>query len=193
MRPLKMLVLVSALLSLCTLEAATNKPMFSGGTETFKIQNEKGRTPEFRVLDDDATEKALAYAAIAYINSHEEVTPKVPVRDYVDLKVETLRLTPNGKTELDVFLKLSGYELELDRTINRQKLLSGETIDVVYSPKSKDVAIFTIQSSGSLRMRFDKATNSLLLQKVHAKMNYESQFGGEGQEEIRFSGKGIRQ
>ncbi len=197
MRSLTVLGLIFTVLLVSAAYGANKSPMFSKGVEIFRIEISKGKTPQFRVLDDNATDKALALATIAFINSHQEVQPKVPMRDYIDLKIETLKLKVASDVkhggDLDLTLKLSGYELELDRTVKKDKFLSGQTIEINYPSRTREVAMFTVNSSGSLRMRLDTKTNELILQNVHAKMDYDSQFGGSGWEDIRFSGKGIRQ
>lgn len=173
--------------------AATKAPLFARGAEVFKIQDNKGHTPQFRILDDTTTEKALALAAITFINSHEEVTPKVPVRDYIDLKVESLKLIPKSKSELEMTLKLSGYNLQMNRTVDRKKFLSGQPIHLRYDPTEKEIALFNVQSRGNMKMQLDPKTNTIALQEVFAKLDYESQFGATGSEEIKFNGRGIRQ
>jgi hypothetical protein len=162
--------------------------LFEKGRETFQIQNQKGQTPTFRVLQSSMTKQALAMAAIGLLNAQDEVQPKLPMTQYVDLKFQTLTLVPEGKDTLRMKLKLTGYTLDLDKTISRKELLSGKVINIQYPRTESEVAMYTVASNGALKLRLDKATQTLILENVEAKMNFDSPLGDSGTESIRFAG-----
>lgn len=166
--------------------------LFAKGRETFQIKNQKGQTPTFRVLHDTMTKQALAMAAIGLLNAQDEVQPKLPLNRYVDLKFQTLTLVPEGKDRLRVKLKLTGYTVDLDQTIAKQDLLSGKPIDIRYPKTESEVALYTVESNGALRLHLDKATQTLVLENVEAKMNFDSPLGDSGSESIRFTGTAKR-
>jgi hypothetical protein len=175
--------------------AATQGPLFKNGAETFQLQDQSGKTPEFRVLDGNASEKALALGVIAALNAQAEVDPKIPVQDHVDLKVQSLTFEPLSKKskELSMTMKLSGYNVEFTQTVNRAKFESGAPIEIKFPQKEKQFAMFNIESSGNVKMRFDPKTQVLMLNDVRAKLDYDSTLGDSGTEAIQFSGKGLRQ
>jgi hypothetical protein len=166
--------------------------LFNKGRETFQILNDKGQTPTFRVLQDSMTKQALAMAAIGLINAQDDVKPKLPMTGYVDLKFQTLTLTPEGKDKLKMKLKLSGYPIDIDQTISKSDLLSGKKIEVRYPEKESELAMYTVQSSGLLRLHLEKAAQTLILETVDAKINFDSPLGDSGDEAVRFSGRAKR-
>ena len=182
----KMKTLVLSLFLAAT--AAHASELFSKGSETFKIENAKGQTPTFRILSDSMTKQALAMAAIGALNAQDEVRPKIALTPYVDLKVQTLTLTPEGADKLHAKLKLSGYNVDLDQRLSKKELLSGQTITVKYPKTTKDVAMYTVTSSGNLRLHLEKAKQVLILENVEATMNFESPMGGAEDEAIQFAG-----
>lgn len=170
-------------------------PLFSLGAESFRVQDAKGKTPQFRILDDSASEKALALGIIATLNA-SGVKPQIPVSDYIDLKVERLTLEPASRAnpdEIVVALRLSGYELPLSKTISKKKFLSGELVEIDFPPTTKTVTVYDVESYGKLRMRWQSATQSIAIETAQATMDFESQFGSTGSETIKFSGKGLRE
>jgi hypothetical protein len=171
---------------------AESKPLFSKGSETFKIENQKGQTPTFRVLSDSMTKQALAMATIGMLNAQDEVKPKIPLNSYIDLKFQSLTLEPATKKDLRMSVKLSGYTVDLDQTINKQDLLSGKVIEVQYPKTQKDVAMYSVESNGKLKLHLEKATQNLILENVEAKMNFESPMGDDGSETVKFSGTAKR-
>lgn len=176
-------------------QAATGALFANGASETFKLQDKNGKTPEFRILDGGGSEQALALGVIATLNAQAEVQPKLPMQNHVDLKLQSLKFEPLSKTskELAMMIKLSGYEIEFKETVNRAKFESGANIEINFPQKEKQLAMFNVESSGKLKMKFDPKTQTLLLSDVQAKMKYESPLGDNGQETIQFTGKGIRQ
>lgn len=186
-------IVITLFLALANAEAASS-PLFTKGAERFVIQDQKGKTPEFRVLDGGGTEQALALAVISILNAQPQVEPKIPARDYVDLKIQELKLEPESKTSkrLLMTLKLSGYDVEFAETIDRSKFESGAPIEIKFPQKNKSVAMFHITSSGLLKMKFDPKAGIILLNDVRAKLDYESPLGDSGREAIQFQGKGIR-
>lgn len=166
--------------------------LFAKGAETFTIKNQKGETPTFRVLSDSMSKQALAMAAIGLLNAQDEVKPKIAVEPYLDLKFQTLTLTPTGKDGIELKLKLSGYTVDLDQTISKRDLLSGASVEVRYPKTEKDVAMYSVDSSGSLKMHLEKATQTLILENVEAKMTFESPLGDNGSESVKFSGTAKR-
>jgi len=183
--------LVLSLIVLFSLRAFSSD-LFSKGAETFTIQNQSGQTPTFRVLSDSLTKQALAVAVIGVLNAQDSVQPKIPVSPYLDLKFQTLTLTPEGRDGLALKLKLSGYDVDLSQTISKQELLSGKTVVVRYPETEKEVAMYTVDSGGSLKMRLEKAKDRLILEDVDAKMTFESPLGDEGSEAVHFSGTANR-
>lgn len=186
-------IVVTLLLTGVQVKAASS-PLFAKGAERFVIQDQKGKTPEFRVLDGGGTEQALALAVISILNAQPQVEPKIPARDYVDLKIQELKLEPESKTSkrLLMTLKLSGYDVEFTETIDRARFEAGAPIEIKFPQKNKSVAMFHITSSGLLKMKFDPKAESLILNDVRAKLDYESPLGDSGREAIQFQGKGIR-
>ncbi|MES2857522.1 MAG: hypothetical protein V4692_16750 [Bdellovibrionota bacterium] len=177
-----------------TAHAANSKgPLFSKGEEVFDIQNQAGKTPVFRVLDDSTSERALAIAVITTLNSQSEVQPKIPQKDYLDLKFETMKFAPNGKNKIDLSIKLSGYEVALEKTVDRADFLAGKPISIPFPSGRRNVAFFDVNASGNLKFRFDSAKEIVVLDEVRAKMDFDSPLGDEGEESIKFSGRGIRQ
>jgi hypothetical protein len=187
-----LLIFVTAIAFAPLTAQAEAKLLFAKGTESFKIENTKGQTPTFRVLSDSMTKQALAMATISMLNAQEDVQPKIPLNSYIDLKFQTLTLTPQKGRDLQVTLKLSGYSVDLDQMINKEALLQGKEIEVVYPKTSKDVAVYTVESNGRLKMHLDKASQVLILENVEAKMTFESPLGDDGSEKIQFSGKAKR-
>jgi len=171
------------------------KPLFHNGAEVFKIQNNAGKTPQFRVLDDTPTEKALALGVITALNTQADVQPKIPMTDYIDLKFESMKLIPSKKQAKDILLsiRLSGYELELEKIISRVDFLAGKLIEIPFPTGKRQVAVFDVSSRGSLKMRLDPKTNVIILENVAADMDFEAPVMGGGSESVRFSGKGIRE
>lgn len=186
-------IVVTLLLAASQVNAASS-PLFTKGAERFVIQDQKGKTPEFRVLDGGGTEQALALAVIAILNAQPQVEPKIPARDYVDLKIQELKLEPESKTSkrLLMTLKLSGYDVEFTETVDRSKFEAGAPIEIKFPQKNKSVAMFQITSSGLLKMKLDPKAQMLILSDVRAKLDYESPLGDSGREAIQFQGKGIR-
>lgn len=172
--------------------AAQGSELFAKGPETFQIQNQKGQTPTFRVLSDTMTKQALAMAAIGMINAQDEVQPKLPLTQYLDLKFQTVTLTPEGADKLRMKLKLSGYPVDLEQTISKKELLSGQPIEVRYPRTESDVAMYSVESQGHLRLRLDRARQTLMLENVEAKMSFDSPLGDSGSEAIKFSGTAKR-
>lgn len=173
---------------------SSSPTLFGKGVETFILQDSKGKTPEFRVLDGGGTEQALALGVIALLNAQPQVEPKIPARDYVDLKLQELKLEPESKTSkrLLMTLKLSGYDVEFIQTVDRQKFESGAPIEIAFPHKDKTVAMFHVVSSGVLKMKYDAKSGTLVLNDVRAKLNYDSPLGDSGTESIQFQGKGLR-
>ena len=196
------LVLFSAFALASASQAATaakpatsgSVPLFSKGQERFILKDAKGKTPEFRVLDGGGTEQALALAVIGILNAQPQVEPKIPARDYVDLKVQELKFEPESKTsrQLLMTLKLSGYDVEFIERVDRKKFESGAPIEIRFPQKSKTVAMFHIESSGLLKMKYDPKTGDLILNDVRAKLDYDSPLGDSGKEAIQFQGRGLR-
>jgi hypothetical protein len=193
------LLILMVIGGVCRLQQANAAPkptsLFSQGAETFKIQDQSGKTPQYRVLDDTGTEQALALGIISTLNSQKDFQPKLPMKEHIDLRVETLSLKPvaGNANELAIALKLSGYNLELENKVDRARFLSGQPIEINFPATERDVTLFTVHSSGRLKMRLNPKTDVVLLDDVQAKMNFTSPLGGEGSEAIRFSGRGIRQ
>lgn len=169
-------------------------PLFSKGAETFLIKDKSGKTPQFQVLDDSPSEKALASMLVTFMNADPKVQPKIPTDENLKLKVESLELAPSvdGPNQLVVSIKLSGREVELNRPVDKAKLLSGAPVTIDFPQSSKNLALFEVQSSGRLKMRLDKATNNLIIDEARAKSNIKMS-GVEGAENISFTGRGLRQ
>lgn len=190
---------VSVLLLVFVLLAKTQNvhgapALFAKGQERFVVQDAKGKTPEFRVLDGGGTEQALALAVIALLNAQPEVEPKIPARDYVDLKVQELKLEPESKASKNLLmtLKLSGYDVEFTETVDRKKFESGAPIEIKFPQRKKTVAMFHVESSGLLKMKWDAKAGSVVFTDVRAKLDYDSPLGDSGREAIQFQGKGLR-
>lgn len=156
---------------------------------TYNIKNAKGETPSFRVLDKTVTEQALALAAITALNT--EGGQKIPVTNYVDLKFQQLTLKPIDAHILALRLKLSGRDVDLEKTVSKDDLLKGKTITVDYPKTEKDVAMYDVTSSGQLKMHLDKASGDIILENVEAKMSFESPLGEDGTERVQFSGRAV--
>lgn len=181
-----------------TSQAFGEQALFSKGAETFNIENKSGQTPTFRVLSGSMTKQALAMAAASLLNAEDDVKPKIPLNPYFDLKFQTLTLTPLKderlkKDQLRMTLKLSGYAVDLDQTISRTDLLLGKVIDVIYPKTEKDVAMYSVESSGRMKLHLEKPSQSLILENVEAKMSFSSAIGEDGKESVQFSGKARRQ
>lgn len=167
-------------------------PLFAKGIENFKIQDKSGKTPQFRVLDDGLSEQALALGIIAALNAQETVQPKIPVREFIDLKFESMKVEPLSEKELAISLKLSGYEMWIEKTIDKVKFLLGETIEIKVPESEKQIAMYNVTSSGKVKMRLNKMSNEIIFDDVSAKMNFTTPLGDDGSESVKFSGKGIR-
>jgi hypothetical protein len=175
--------------------ATNTTPLFSKGDEIFKFENAKGQQPVFRILDDSMTEKALAVAAIATLNTQGHVEPKIPMQDYIDLKFQTLKFSPpkRDSKQVDLSVKVSGYEIWLGKSIQRADFLSGKTLTVPFPTGDRTVAMFDVKANGNLKFRLDPKTNIVILDNVQADMSFTAPVGDGGSEAIRFSGRAIRQ
>lgn len=167
--------------------------LFDKGPEVFSIQDSSGKAPVFRVLDKTASEKALAMALLTTLNLQPDVDPKFPVTGYVDLKIEEFFLAPaKDRNELDLSVRLNGRYLVIPKAIDRAKFLAGETIDMTFPLKQKDVSAFELSSDGRLKMRLKKETNEIEIQNAMGHLTYSAPFVGSGDEKVQFTGKGIR-
>lgn len=173
---------------------ASAAALFSKGPERFKLEASKGKTPTFRVLSDSMTKQALAMGVISMINAQPEVTPKLPMTNYVDLKFDTLTIEPVSKNskKLEMSLKISGYTVDLDQTIDRDKFLAGQTVEVKFPASNRTVAMYDVESRGTLKMKLNPDHQSITLENVYAKMSFDSPLGDSGQEVVQFSGIGKR-
>jgi hypothetical protein len=154
--------------------------------------NQTGKTPVFRILNKDETGRALAMAAISFLNTQAEVKPKIPMHEYLDAQFQELRLEPSSGNEVALFVKVSGYEIPLDKKIRKDDFLAGKTFEIPFPKGERQLVFFTIDSSGNLKFRLDKKTGNLILDDVTAKLNYSSQMGQSGKEFLHFTGRGIR-
>jgi hypothetical protein len=176
-------------------QTAVQTGLFKMGSESFALKDQKGREPQFRVLDSTPTKQALAAAIVTALNAQPETEPKLPVKGYVDLNLQKIRFNvdPKNNSELHLFVRLNGHDLELPKTINREELLSGKMIDVDFPSSDRDVAIFNLHSGGHLKFRFDSKKNELAIANATAKLTYDSDFAGDGTETVQFSGRGIHE
>ena len=196
-----LIIAVLALAPLTTLAAkapvaaAAPTALFAKGSETFNLVTNGGQTPKYRVLDDSTEKKALALAIIAALNASPETDPKLPVRDYIELTLEKLTVTPDKAKpeELKVAVKVSGHDLEIPKPVDKKKFLSGQVIDLNFPAETRDVSLFSVESTGHLRFRYDSSRKEIKVEDALGAMSYESPLSGEGSEKIRFSGRGIRQ
>ena len=189
-----MLILNLLILSLLAgTSHASPTPLFQKGPEVFSIQDANSKAPVFRVLDKSAGEKALAVAILTTLNLQPDVDPKFPVTSYVDLKIEELYLAPaKNKNELDLSLRLNGRYLEIPKPVDRAKFLAGETIEMTFPLKQKDLSAFEVNSDGRLKMRLDSAKNEIQIQDAMGHMTFTAPFLGSGDETVKFTGKAIR-
>jgi hypothetical protein len=175
--------------------AATSNSLFKLGAESFALKDAKGHEPQFRVLDGTPTKQALAAAIVTALNAQPETDPKLPVHGYVDLSLQKIRFTPDPKnsSELHVFVRLNGHDLELPKTVNRDEFLSGHMIDVDFPSTDRDLAMFNVHSGGHLKFRFDSKKTELDIANATAKLTYDSELAGDGTETIQFTGRGVHE
>ncbi len=161
--------------------------------EVFKIVDSRGRTPKFRVLDDSPSEQALAVAIASTINQEASVQPKLPMSGYLDLEIRKMSFAPVAKNpaKLDVTVNLSGYDVEIEKTVSRSALLAGELITLEFPKGEKSVSLFSINGNGHVKFRFDKKSSELVIEDAYGKMAYETPLDPGGTETIRFKGRGL--
>lgn len=180
-------------LSLAFAEASVPGELFSRGAEVFEVKDAKNATPSFRVLDDTPLEQGLAYAIEATVNAQPDVKPKLPVQGYIDLKIETLTFKPLKDGKLAMLARVSGHDLDLEKSVSRAEFLAGKSILVKFEPQQKTVSAFDVNfRGGQFKFRWNSGAKELVIEDANAKVDFEAPFAGEGSESIRFTGKGRR-
>ncbi len=188
----KIAAMALLLLPLHRVSAAAPGP-FAKGPETFVFRDAKGLAPTFRVLHSTPSKRALALAAGAALNAHAEVKPKLPIQPYIDLKIESLTLEPAKEDRLAVRARVSGYDLDVGKTVSRKDLLAGKLIDVRFEPHAQSVALFDVRfRGGRLKFRFDRKADALIVENAQARLEFATPLGGEESEAIQFKGRGTR-
>lgn len=173
--------------------SVSETPLFSKGLETFIVRDAKGNTPSFRVLHQTASERALALAVITSLNMAPE-TEKLPVKEYIDLKIEelTLQAAPSKANDLTMTAKVSGRYLEIPKPVDRAKFLAGETIEMSFPLTQKNVALFDVKSDGKIRFKWVPERKEIQILEGMGHINYAAPLLGGGDETIRFTGVGAR-
>ena len=167
--------------------------LFGAGPETFLLHDPSGQVPSFRILSDSTAKQALALAIEATLNSQETVEPKLPVDGHIDLRFESLTLLPAKGDRLKLRARVSGHELDIDKDLSQADLLAGKTIDLAFAPAEKSISLFQVRfTGGHFRFRLDRAAKRLVIEDANARALFSAPFGGEGEEAIRFHGRGDR-
>lgn len=170
---------------------ALNGPLFTKNQEIFRVVNDKGQTPTFRVLKDSLLKQSLAIAINSKWNLNEKSSDPKP---YVDLKIEKIFLTlaKNKKDEIALSFQISGQQLEIDSTISREQLLAGKPILLKLPQKSEQLSLFKVTSEGQMTLRYKKSEDILMIENGFAKMQIESPLSDDESESIKLQAQGIR-
>lgn len=176
--------------------ARTRKvPLFSKGVETFKLETTQGKPATFVVLNDSATERALAVTIATALNAQPETQPKIPINGQLQLNLERMTIAPqkDKPQDLAITVRVSGHDLTLPRTVDRSTFLSGKVIEMNFPKEERSLTGFTIEGGGKLKFRFDPKRNEVAILNAEGKMKYDTILGDYGKEQIRFQGRGVRQ
>jgi hypothetical protein len=180
------------LIPIGTAYGAVAKP-FAKGRETFAFKDSRGAAPTFRVLHSTPSKRALAIAAGAALNAQPEVKPKVPIQPYVDLKIESITFESLKGDQLAMRARVSGYDVEIGKTVSRKDFLSGKTIDVRFEPQERSVALFYVKfRDGNLKFRFDKKSDVIHVENAQARLDFSTPLGSEETEALQFKARGKR-
>ena len=163
-------------------------------TETFIVHDAAGRVPTFRVLKDTPSDRTLAIAVLTTLNLQPEVQPKLPLTDYIDLKIEAMTLAPvaGSNTDLTLTVKVSGHEMELPKKVNKTDFLSGKPIELNFPKEERQVAVFDVNSNGKLRFKLLPGHNEIQIDEAVGHVKYDSSFLGSGDETVKFTGTATR-
>ena len=177
--------------------AAAPTELFGSDTrspEFFTVKDASGRVPTFRVLKDTSTDRTLAIAVITTLNLQPNVQPKLPLTDYIDMKIEEIALTPaaGSTTELTMTVKVSGHYAELPKKVNKSDFLSGKSIELDFPKTERQVAVFDVNSNGKMRFKLLPGHNEIQIDEALAHVKYDSPFLGGGDQTVKFTGRATR-
>jgi hypothetical protein len=168
--------------------------LFATGKENFRLQDRSGKTPIFKVLHATPAKRALGVALATTLNSSGQLQQPIPPDQPIELKLERITFAPMPARpdQLVVTLKISGNDVELGEAVSRTRLLSGEPVSLKLPESVQDVSLFSVRSSGRLKMSLDNRAKELLIDEARAQLHFESPLVGSDYESIHFAGKGVR-
>ncbi len=171
---------------------ASQAPLFQNGSESFRIVDDHGKSPSFRVLNDSMTKRALAMA----LNSALKLSdPGSAMHPYVDLHFEKIvfHSIKGAPQKAALVLQVSGREFKLEQTIQKADLLNGKTIAVRIPADDHEIAMVNVTSEGQLVFKYNARLNQLLISRVQGHLEIENPLSENETEQILFSGRGLRQ
>jgi hypothetical protein len=178
-----------------SLRPAALRPLFVSGFEAFRLVDERGETPRFRLLDSSSRRRSLAFAINQALRARPESDKGAPSSNYVEADLERLllRLDSADRSRLRVQVKVSGHLFELRDTIDRAAFESGRKIGLRIRSRTEDAPPLTIESSGHVALQWVAHENAIRIARAEAIFNVMAPLTEDLFETIEFKGEALRE
>ena len=185
------LVIFTASLS----EGRPPPPLFQAGAERFQVQDERGQTPTFRLLEGSSRKRAIAFAINAALRAQPDADKAGPSSNYVEARVERLTLAPDRKnpSRLRLTVTVSGQAIALREDVSRADFEAGKKIAFRLKTQSTEAPPITIESSGHLTMTWLPASDAIEIARAVVDFVLIAPLADDITETIEFRGRAVRE
>jgi hypothetical protein len=168
--------------------------LFVNGAEAFRVVDERGETPRFRLLDSTSRRRALALAINSALRRRPDADKGVPSFNYLEARVERLILRPDDRdgSRLRAQVRVSGQTFEIRDLIDRKAFEEGRKIGLRIRPHSEEAPPVRVASSGHLAIRWNAPQNAIEIARAEANLTVSAPLSDDLTESIEFRGLALR-